>query len=148
VSADKNARYKFYEPVRVRFNETDLQGHVNFIWYAAYFDLSLTEYMKTLGYSYKDMIADGIDMFYVGTGTEMHARAFFEDALNVHARLGRIGNSSMTFEFAVRNAESDELIASGYINAVCVSEETKRPQRVPDTLRDAVTAYEGATPPA
>lgn len=148
VSMDKDARYKFHEPVKVRFNETDLQGHVNFIWFAAYFDLAVTEYLHVIGYTYQDMMDEGVDMYYVGTGTELHARAFFEDVLHVHARIGRIGNSSLGFEFAIRHSDTDTLVATGHINAVCIDPETERPVRVPDALREAVAAYEGATPPA
>ena len=54
--------YRFSTKIRVRFNETDAQGHVNFAWYLNYFDIALIEYLRTLGYSYNDMLAEGLDM--------------------------------------------------------------------------------------
>jgi acyl-CoA thioester hydrolase len=35
--------FKFSTPLRVRFNETDLQGHVNFGHYLFYFDVGVTD---------------------------------------------------------------------------------------------------------
>ena len=52
--------FKFYATLKVRFNETDLQGHVNFGQYYFYFDVGATEYMEAIGYSYDDMLADGV----------------------------------------------------------------------------------------
>ena len=41
--------FKFSTPVKVRFNETDLQGHVNFGHHLFYFDVGLTEYLDAIG---------------------------------------------------------------------------------------------------
>ena len=143
-----NDKYKFHTPIRVRFNETDLQGHVNFMWYAGFFDAAVTEYMDAIGYAYTEMEADKVNMYYVGTGTELKAPSYFAEVLNVHAKIGRIGNSSLSFHFAIYKAEDGILVSTGHINAVLVGMDTKRPIRVPDGLREAVTKYEGAPPPA
>jgi len=62
--------FKFSTPVKVRFNETDLQGHVNFAQFYFYFDVGLTEYLEAIGYDYSRMVEDGTDMVYV----ESHCR--------------------------------------------------------------------------
>ena len=61
----------------------------------------------------------------------------------MHARVGQIGNSSITFEFAAIKAHNDELVATGKIVAVTVDPRTKKPMRVPDAFREAVARYEG-----
>ena len=48
-------------PVKVRFNETDLQGHVNFGHYLFYFDAALIEYLAAIGYDFQALLADGVD---------------------------------------------------------------------------------------
>ena len=131
-------RYKFYHPVRVRYVEVDSQQHVFFGHYLTYFDVALVEYMKAVGYSYPDMIAAGVDMFYAHASCDYKGRARFDDLLHVHARIGHIGNTSFTFEFAARKQPTDELIATGKIVAVAVDAETEKPVRVPDGLREAV----------
>ncbi len=135
--------FKFHHPLKVRYAETDAQGHVFFGNYFTYFDVALTEYVGGLSFSYADMLASGVDMFYIDARCQYQGRAYFEDRLHVHARIARFGNTSFSFEFAIVRTESDELIATGEIVAVTVDLETGKPIRVPDALRRAVAVFEG-----
>ena len=136
-------RYKFYHPLRVRYIETDAQGHVFFGHYLNYFDVGLLEYTRALGYTYPDMVASGVDMFYVEASCQYKGRAYFDDLLHVHTRIGHIGNTSFAFEFAIYRQPADDLIATGRITAVAVDIQTEKPIRVPDELREAVARFEG-----
>jgi acyl-CoA thioester hydrolase len=136
-------RYKFYYPLRVRYTEVDVQHHVFFGNYLTYFDIALTEYTRAIGYYYPDMVASGVDMFYVEANCQYKGRAYFDDLLHVHTRIGHIGNTSLTFEFAIYKQPAGELIATGDIVAVAVDASTERPIRVPDELREAVARFEG-----
>ena len=136
-------KYKFYYPLRVRYVETDAQRHVFFGHYLTYFDVGLTEYMRAIGYDYqKNMLVSGVDMFYVEASCQYKGRARFDDLLHVHTRIGHIGNTSFTFEFAIYKQPTDELIATGKIVAVAVDAKTEQPVRVPDELREAVARFE------
>jgi acyl-CoA thioester hydrolase len=136
-------KYRFYYPFRVRYNETDAQGHVFFGNYLNYFDIGLLEYMRAIGYAYPDMVASGVDMFYVEARCQYKGRARFDDLLHVHARVGQIGNTSFAFEFALHKQPGDDLIATGKIVPVTVDVETEQPIRVPDGLREAVARFKG-----
>jgi acyl-CoA thioester hydrolase len=135
-------KYKFHYPIRVRYVEVDVQQHVFFGHYLTYFDVALVEYMKAIGHSYPDIVAAGVDMFYARAECDYKGRARFDDLLHVHARIGHIGNTSFTFEFAARKQPTDELIATGKIVAVAVDVGTEKPVRVPDGLRQAVVRFE------
>lgn len=135
--------FRFYHPLCVRYVEVDAQRHVFFGHYLTYFDVALVEYMKAIGYAYPSMLDSGVDMFYVETGCQYRGRARFDDLLHVHARIGHIGNTSFTFEFAIYKQPADELIAAGKIAAVAVDARTEQPVRVPDELREAVARFEG-----
>jgi len=136
------SKFRFYEPLRVRFAETDAQGHVFFGNYFTYFDEALTQYQHAIGCTYQDLLKAGVDFFYIHAECDYKARAFFEEVLNVHARVSTIGTSSITFEFAAFKAHNDELVATGKIIAVVIDPQTKKPTRVPDIFRDAVAKYE------
>jgi acyl-CoA thioester hydrolase len=136
-------KYKFYHPLRVRYIETDAQGHVFFGNYLNYFDIGLLEYTRALGYTYQDMVASGVDMFYVEASCQYKGRAYFDDLLHVHTRIGHIGNTSFAFEFAIHRQPADDLIATGRITAVAVDAQTEKPIRVPGELREAVARFEG-----
>jgi acyl-CoA thioester hydrolase len=136
-------KYKFYHPLRVRYVETDAQGHVFFGHYLNYFDVGLLEYTRALGYTYPDMVASGVDMFYVEANCQYKGRAYFDDLLHVHTRIGHIGNTSFSFDFAIFRQPADEVIATGRITAVAVDVHTEQPIRVPDELREAAARFEG-----
>jgi acyl-CoA thioester hydrolase len=146
-------RFRFYHPIQVRYVEVDAQRHVYFGHYLTYFDVALLEYMRAIGYDYDEMVAGGVDMFYVDASCQYKGRARFDDTLHVHARIARIGNTSFTFEFAAYRVNSlrsvelcgtpeDVLVATGQIVAVAVDVQTEVPVRVPDGLREAVARYE------
>jgi acyl-CoA thioester hydrolase len=136
--------HKFHHPIRVRYVEVDAQQHVYFGHYLTYFDVALLEYMRAIGYDYRGMVAGGVDMFYVDAGCQYKGRARFDDVLNVHARIGQIGNTSFTFEFAAYREEDDALVATGHVVAVAVDVQSESPVRVPDGLREAVERFERA----
>lgn len=136
--------FKFYHLLKVRYVETDAQGHVFFGNYFTYFDVALTEYMAGLDFTYADMLAQGVDMYYVDARCQYQGRAFFEDLLHVHTRIARFGNTSFSFEFAIVRAEGEEVIANGEITAVTVDMQTWKPIRVPEVLRQAVSEFEGS----
>jgi acyl-CoA thioester hydrolase len=135
-------KYKCFCPLRVRYAETDAQGHVFFGNYYIYFDEALLEYMRAIGYSYQDLLDGGMDLIYVESLCQHHAPAHFDDLLNIHARIGSIGRSSLTFEFSIYKGGSDQLVAVGHIVAVNVDAATGQPVPVPEALRQAVSGYE------
>ena len=135
--------YRFFHPIQVRFIETDQQGHVFFGHFLTYFDVALTEYLKAIDYSYDKFLQAGVDFYYVESLCQYRDRAFFDEILHVHARVGKIGNSSFTFEFSIFEPESQRFIANGHIVAVAVDPSTSKPIRAPGSFRQAVTRFEG-----
>jgi len=137
--------FRFSTPVRVRFNETDLQGHVNFGHYLFYFDIGVTDYLRAIGFSYERMEAEGLDMLYGESRARYLSPAYFDETLSIHARVGRIGNSSMRFDFQAIAARDGRRVAEGEIGVVMVERGTHKKIRVPESLRQAVASYEDAT---
>jgi acyl-CoA thioester hydrolase len=135
-------RFRFHYPLKVRYAETDAQGHVFFGNYYTYFDEALLEYMKAIGYSYADLLDDGLDFLYVESLCRHHAAVYFDEVLNVHARIGSIGSSSLTFEFSIYKKGRGELAATGHIVAVNVDKTSRRAVPVPEVLRRKVKEYE------
>ena len=135
--------FRFYTKVRVRYSDTDAQGHVYFANYLAYFDIATTDYMKAIGYSYDKLLEENLDFFTVETLCRYKGRAFFDDSLKVFARISKIGNSSFRYDLAITKEDSGEMVADGYIVNVMVDKNTEKPARVPDGFREAVKKFEG-----
>ena len=136
--------YRFSTPLRVRFNETDAQGHVNFAWYLNYFDVALIEYLRALGYSYNDMLEEGFDMLYIDAHTAYKSAAYFDEILQVRCRVGKIGNTSLRFDFQVFDDAGKREVAVGEIVVVIAERDTYQKTPVPDRLRESIEAYEGS----
>lgn len=137
-----NGDFRFHAPVRVRFNETDLQGHVNFGQFYFYFDVGLTEYLEAIGYDYSRMLAEGADMVYVESRCRYHSPARWPDVLRVYTRLQHIGQHSLRFEFDVRAQADDREVARGHIAAATVVRGSFDPLPVPEALRRAAEVFE------
>lgn len=133
--------YKFSTQLRVRFYETDAQGHVNFAEYFNYFDVALIEYLRVLGYGYKKMVNEGVDLFYVDAHGSYQSPSYFDELLSVHCCVGRFGNTSVRFDLQAFGADG-RLLATGEITAVTAKPDTKEKVRVPEQLRQAVAAFE------
>lgn len=130
--------YPFSTTVKVRFNETDAQGHVNFAQYLNYFDVGLIEYLRSVGFSYQRMLEDNVDMLYVDSHASYHAPAHFYDELRIHCCAGKVGNSSVRFDFQIFNETKKRLTAKGEITVVIADRKTFQKMRVPDHFRQAL----------
>lgn len=138
--------YKFYSPIKVRYNETDMQGHVNFGHYLFYFDAALIEYLQAIGYDYQDMLKDGTDFLYVEAHSNYKSPAHWPEVLNTYVRVGHVGDRSLRFEFEVHAQEDERLIATGHISVVTVHADNFKLRPVPDRLLKAIQAYQGDLP--
>jgi acyl-CoA thioester hydrolase len=130
--------YPFFTTVKVRFNETDAQGHVNFAQYLNLFDLALTEYLRAIGFSYQRMSSENLDMLYVDAHASYHAPAHFEDSLQLHCRVGKVGNSSARFDFQIFNETKNRLTANGEITIVTADRKTFEKIRIPEHFRQTL----------
>jgi acyl-CoA thioester hydrolase len=105
---EKTNQFRFYYPIQVRYADTDAQGHVFFGEYLTYFDESLMAYLKAVECSVHDLLAAGIDLYYVDTGCQYKSPAYFSEVLHVYARMGRIGNTSLSLEFAIHKETNQD----------------------------------------
>ena len=138
-------QFWFFHPFRVRYSEIDGQGVVFNAHYLTYFDVGMTEYLRAIGIPYPDgfLTYDG-DLFLVKATVEYKSPAFYDDELDCHVRIGRIGTSSMQFLFALYR--SDELLITGeniYVNAHPV---TRTPAPVHQAVRNTIVAFERVPP--
>ena len=106
--------FRLSHSLRVRWSEVDMQGIVFNGHYLTYADIGITEYFRALTASCGgDTGAKGGDFFAVRTLLEYRAPAENDDLLDVHVRIGRLGNSSMLFIIAIYRG--DTLLLTGEI---------------------------------
>lgn len=129
--------------MRVRFRDTDVQGHVYFGNYFEFCDEAYSAYMRAMGMPWQEMVKNGTDMFYASASCDYLGSAKFEDTILIEARISKIGTTSVTSAFVIRN-EASEVLARATLTSVCVNPKTREKMRVPDAFREAVAAFEEA----
>jgi len=138
----EDPRAQFFLPLRVRFADTDLQGHVFFGNYFTYMDEAFMAYIDELGFAWQALGEMGLEIYYVDSGCQFQSPSFFGDRLNVHARISNLGNSSQTAAMTVVREAQKKVVATGYIKGVLVDTRTGKPTRIPDAFRTAVANYQ------
>lgn len=118
---------------RVRLSETDENGVVYYSQYFVYFDVAKCDFLRQEGLSPKGFGERGLRLLAAETGCTFHEPSKFEDVVDVHTWVKKMGNSSVVFDFEVRRKEGT-LLAEGYIVNVLV-DETGKPVKLPKVVR-------------
>jgi acyl-CoA thioester hydrolase len=120
--------------VRVYYEDTDAGGVVYHTGYIRYFERARTEWLRSLGYSQKQLAEEAGVLFTVVELTVRYLKpARLDDMLEVLAEVGERGHASLAFVQEIRNA-SGELLADGQVRIACVDQRSLRPRRLPPTL--------------
>jgi acyl-CoA thioester hydrolase len=116
----------------VGFSDTDAQGVVYYGRYNPYFDLARVEYLRTLGL----LRYDGVGEFVMrANDVEYFAPARFDDELEIHVRVGRIGRTSLTYEFAAHKLPEGTLMVTAHQTLVYVDLARREALAIPDDYK-------------
>lgn len=120
--------------VRVRYAETDAMGIVHHASYIVYFEEGRINYTRQRGADYVSFERSGHHLAV----SEIHARylkvAYFDQRLLVRCWLGEVRSRSVTFEYEIVNAQSQDLILTGSSKHVCVTH-AGQPAHLPEPWR-------------
>ncbi|TFE00985.1 acyl-CoA thioesterase [Jeotgalibacillus salarius] len=94
------AGFDFHYPVKVRFSETDLFGHMNNTVPFIYFEQARIEYFKHLGFM-QDWIDPASDSIPVVANLQCDFlnQAFFDEEIKVYVKADSVGNSSVDIHY-------------------------------------------------
>ncbi|SDU35449.1 acyl-CoA thioesterase [Halopseudomonas salegens] len=142
----QRSEFQFSTPLRVRWSDADMQGIVFNGHYLTYADVGITEYFRALSEANAGSSVNGSDFFAVRTLLEYRSPALYDDMLDIHVRIAKLGNSSMQFLIGIYRA--DELLVTGEIVYVHADQTSRQPMRIPDSFREAIVRFEKTTPEA
>jgi len=109
--------YAFSARTRVGFSDTDAQGVVYYGRYNPYFDLARVEYLRSRGLLRGDW---GGEFVMRANDVEYFAPARFDDEIEIHVRVARVGRTSMTYEFAAHRVSDGTLMVTAHQTLVFV----------------------------
>jgi acyl-CoA thioester hydrolase len=125
-------QFAFSARTRVGFSDTDAQGIVYYGRYNPFFDLARVEYLRSLGL----LLYDGGGEFVMrANDVEYFMPARFDDELEIHVRVARIGRTSMTYEFAAYKLPEKTLAVTAHQTLVYVDPVQRKSTPIPDDYK-------------
>jgi acyl-CoA thioester hydrolase len=118
---------------RVRYSETDQMGVVYHGNYAQFFEMGRTEWLRSLGVTYKDMEMNGIILPVVSLNLNFIKSALYDDILTIHTFLKKEPMVKIEFNYEIKN-QLDELICTGSSVLAFMNSKNMKPTRCPDYL--------------
>ena len=132
----KRSDFSFFFPLRVRYAEVDMQGVVFNAHYLTYYDTAITEYLKSTGYSYKDLFTNQDLDFHLIKATVEYLRPIgFDEEIEIGVTMARIGTSSATFALGIYGKDDTECRATGEVIWVCAKKGTHKSHPIPNDFR-------------
>ena len=103
--------FYFCPPFRVRFGEVDRHGIVYNGNYVAYTDFAFEEFLRSRGYSYRELAEKhGSEVCHKKSTYEFVSSAYEGDMLEVGISKIKIGRKSFTMQFEIYRQGEDDLI--------------------------------------
>lgn len=119
--------------LRVRYSETDQMGVVYHGNYAQFFELGRTEWLRSLGVTYKDMEISGIMLPVISLKCNFKKSALYDDVLTIKTFLKKEPMVKIEFDYEIVN-QNNQLICTGNTVLAFMNSKTMRPTRCPDYL--------------
>jgi len=101
--------------------------------YAQFFELGRTEWLRSLGVTYKDMETKGIMLPVISLNCNFIKSALYDDVLTIKTILKKKPMVKIEFDYEITN-QNDQLICTGSTTLVFVNSKTMKPTRCPDYL--------------
>jgi acyl-CoA thioester hydrolase len=126
------SEYAFTARTRVGFSDTDAQGIVYYGRYNPYFDLARVEWLRSLGLLRYE---SGGEFVMRANDVEYFAPAMFDDELEIHVRAGRVGRTSITYEFAAHKVPEGTLMVTAHQTLVYIDLAARKAMPIPDDYK-------------
>ena len=121
--------------VRVRYAETDRMGVVYYANYLVWFEVGRTEWLRTTGWSYREMEQEGISLPVIEVRCEYLQPARYDDEIEIRTRASVLTAVRIRFDYDVVRTADDTVTASGHTVHAAV-DATGRPCRLPARVRE------------
>ena len=119
--------------IRVRYGETDQMGVVYHENYVNFFEIGRTEWLRSLGSTYKSLEASGIFLPVIGIEIDFRKPAKYDDILTIESALIEKPNIRIQFSHKIYNQDG-VLLVTGSSKLVFLDKKNNRPIRCHEFL--------------
>jgi acyl-CoA thioester hydrolase len=138
LAVGRRAEYRHFLALQTRWMDNDLYGHVNNVFYYAYFDTLLNRYLIDRGGL--DIHEGKVIGIAVETMCRFHKSFAYPEAIDGGLRIGKLGRSSVRYEIGLFAPGEDLARAEGHFVHVFVERGSQKPTPIPAAIRAALEA--------
>lgn len=126
----------------VRWGDIDLAGIICYGAYIRFYELAETEIFRAAGLPFREMF-ERYDIWLPRKvmHTEFHSPALLDERLAVLTYFSRVGNTSLTINFDVMDADRGVLHATAYQVLVCVGRDKLAKRSLPAEVVEAIAPF-------
>jgi len=121
--------------VRVRYAETDQMGVVYYANYLAWFEVGRCEWLRSLGWSYREMEEAGSLLPVIEAHCEYRQPARYDDEVEIRTRGELLSPVRVKFSYDVVRRADGATAAAGY-TVHAATDPAGRPRRLPERVRN------------
>ncbi|TCK92749.1 acyl-CoA thioester hydrolase [Natranaerovirga hydrolytica] len=104
--------------IKVRYAETDQMGVVHHSNYAVWYELARTDYIETLGITYKAMEEVGLLVPIINLQSKYIKPAFYDNTLIIETRIKKLLKVKIEFEYKIyREGEEQPINTATTVHA-------------------------------
>ncbi|MGX4669837.1 acyl-CoA thioesterase [Cerasibacillus sp. JNUCC 74] len=128
--------FTFFIPIKVRFSETDLFGHMNNTASFIYFEQARIEYLKLLGLFNS---SGEIEAIPVVSDLQCNylKQVYFDQTLHVYVKAQHVGNTSADIHYMVLD-DKQEIALTGRGRLVYIHVQTGKPVPLEESMKEAL----------
>ena len=126
--------------IEIRFRDLDALGHVNNAVYFTYFEIAPMAYLRAL--AGKPVTLDQLRIIVVNAACRYHSPALLGETLEIGIRVSHLRRSSFAFDYLLRCADADRLVAAGRTIQATFDHQQQRIVPLGPDFRAQVERYE------
>lgn len=128
------SEFSFCTPIKVRFSETDMNGHMNNVSAFTYMEQARIEFFESKGLLEKFFNEEGM-MIVADLQCDYHQQMYFNEKVNMYVKINHIGTTSADVHYLAVNDKND-ITLTGRNRLVYLNMKTKKTMPIPDELKD------------
>ncbi len=128
---------RFTTDIQMRFRDIDGMGHVNNAVYLSYVELARTQFYM---HQANKRTLDEIDFILARVEVDFESQATWGDQIQVAVWPSKIGNSSFTLSYEVKEKRSGRILARAKSVLVSYDYERRKSKPIPDEFRTLLQA--------
>jgi acyl-CoA thioester hydrolase len=122
--------------LRVRYAETDQMGVVYYANYFVWFEVARTDLLRSLGWTYREMEAEGVLLPVIEAQCNYRRPARYDDDVEIRTSCTVTSPVRMEFSYEIDIAGGENPVAVGRTRHAAVDRDG-RPCRLPDRILEA-----------